>query len=182
MVAFTIPGTAWQEHIALILGMQELPSKNAKSFKMIRCWDACHSQKWAHSVAGFLSFDARWVYRNIQISHRSPQFLSSFRNENALVSLLISQGRVLQHMVRLQNRRLHRQRKSKLSGECREQLCGRRPNSYVLASWQKMGWALFKKDKLRQLRDELHFKLSYISLLFGTAQMWVVSFTIDRYE
>jgi hypothetical protein len=56
----------------------------------------------------------------------------------------------------------------------REQLCGRRPNSNASASWQKMGWVLFKKEELRQLRDELHLKLSHISLLFATAQMCVL--------
>lgn len=57
----------------------------------------------------------------------------------------------------------------------REQLCGRRSSSNASASWQKMGWVLFKKEELRQLRDELHLKLSHISLLFATAQMYVLS-------
>jgi hypothetical protein len=53
----------------------------------------------------------------------------------------------------------------------RERLCSRRPGSSVGDSWQKMGWVLFKKEELRQLKDALHMKLSHISLLFSTAQM-----------
>lgn len=57
----------------------------------------------------------------------------------------------------------------------RERLCGKGNGNKVSDSWQKMGWVLFKKEELRRLRDELHLKLSHISLLLATAQMYVVS-------
>jgi hypothetical protein len=53
----------------------------------------------------------------------------------------------------------------------REKLCGRRSGGNVSDSWQKVGWMLFKKEELRQLRGELHLKLSHISLLLATAQV-----------
>jgi hypothetical protein len=53
----------------------------------------------------------------------------------------------------------------------RERLCGRGRGSMLSDSWQKMGWVMFRKDDLRMLRNELHTKLSHISLLLATAQV-----------
>jgi hypothetical protein len=53
----------------------------------------------------------------------------------------------------------------------RERLCGRRTGNGVSDSWAKMGWVLFKKEELKRLKDELHLKLSHISLLLATAQV-----------
>jgi hypothetical protein len=47
----------------------------------------------------------------------------------------------------------------------------RRTQNAVSSSWQKMGWVLFKKDELKELRDCLHVKLSNISLLL-TMPTW----------
>jgi len=39
------------------------------------------------------------------------------------------------------------------------------PGGGLKSSWCKMGWALFKKDELRALRDSLHSRLSAINTL-----------------
>lgn len=53
----------------------------------------------------------------------------------------------------------------------RERLCGRGNGNAVSDSWQKMGWVLFQKEELRELRDTLHLKLSNIGILLSTAQL-----------
>jgi hypothetical protein len=42
-------------------------------------------------------------------------------------------------------------------------------------SWCKIGWALFKKDELKGLRDSLHVKLSAVNLLLSSARLFVFS-------
>ena len=37
-------------------------------------------------------------------------------------------------------------------------------------SWQKIGWTLFKKNELVQLKDTLHMKLHAVSVLLSTSQ------------
>jgi hypothetical protein len=41
-----------------------------------------------------------------------------------------------------------------------------------MSSWQKVGWALFKKEELKDLKDRLHVKLSSISVLLQTAKLY----------
>lgn len=38
-------------------------------------------------------------------------------------------------------------------------------------SWQKMGWALFKMEELKALKDALHLRLSNINVLLSAAQL-----------
>ena len=54
----------------------------------------------------------------------------------------------------------------------RARLCGRTSGNAVSNSWQKVGWALFKKEELKDLKDRLHVKLSNISLLLQTAKLY----------
>lgn len=42
-----------------------------------------------------------------------------------------------------------------------------------LSSWQNMGWVMFKSDELRALKAALHVKLTSISMLLNTAQLYV---------
>lgn len=46
---------------------------------------------------------------------------------------------------------------------------GAAPGSDPTSSWCKVGWALFKKDELKQLRDSLHSRLNSVSLLLSAA-------------
>ena len=39
------------------------------------------------------------------------------------------------------------------------------------SSWCKVGWALFKKEELVQLRDSLHARLSSVSILLSAAAL-----------
>ena len=41
-----------------------------------------------------------------------------------------------------------------------------------MSSWQKVGWALFKKEELKDLKDRLHVKSSSISVLLQTAKLY----------
>ena len=41
-------------------------------------------------------------------------------------------------------------------------------------SWCKMGWALFKKEELKLLRDQLHTRLSAINTLLSAANQQVL--------
>ena len=41
----------------------------------------------------------------------------------------------------------------------------------VMDSWCRIGWALFKKEELKSLRDTLHVKLSAINVLLSSAQL-----------
>ena len=50
---------------------------------------------------------------------------------------------------------------------------GSSTSPYALNSWRKMGWALFKEDELKTLRDILHTKLSHITLLLSAANLYV---------
>jgi hypothetical protein len=42
---------------------------------------------------------------------------------------------------------------------------------HCLSNWQKMGWVLFRKDELVELKDTLHQKLSNINVLLSTANL-----------
>lgn len=44
-------------------------------------------------------------------------------------------------------------------------------SSVVNGSWRKMGWALFKSDELKALRDALHLKLTAIGVLLSSARL-----------
>lgn len=44
----------------------------------------------------------------------------------------------------------------------------------IEGSWCKMGWALFKKEELRELRDSLHARLASINTLLTAAHQYVV--------
>ncbi|KAI1343154.1 hypothetical protein F5Y15DRAFT_278667 [Xylariaceae sp. FL0016] len=43
------------------------------------------------------------------------------------------------------------------------------PGGGLSSSWSKMGWALFRKDELKLLRDTLHLRLSAINTLLAAA-------------
>lgn len=54
----------------------------------------------------------------------------------------------------------------------KRKLCGHEGRSSGLAtSWHKMGWALFKTEELKALRDALHLKLSAISVLLSSSHL-----------
>jgi len=55
----------------------------------------------------------------------------------------------------------------------RERLVGAGSGNVVSDSWQKMGWVLFKREELKELRDTLHVRLANIGFLISTAQMSV---------
>ncbi|TLD23879.1 hypothetical protein PspLS_06316 [Pyricularia sp. CBS 133598] len=42
----------------------------------------------------------------------------------------------------------------------------------IEGSWCKVGWTLFKKDELRELRDLLHARLASINTLLSAAHQW----------
>jgi hypothetical protein len=48
-------------------------------------------------------------------------------------------------------------------------------------SWCKIGWALFKKDELKGLRDSLHVKLSAVNLLLSSARLCVFLALLPAY-
>ncbi|RDL41690.1 uncharacterized protein BP5553_01669 [Venustampulla echinocandica] len=49
-------------------------------------------------------------------------------------------------------------------------------------SWKKMGWVLFKKEELKALRDNLHVKLSNISVLIATANYERMPSHVAQYQ
>jgi len=56
----------------------------------------------------------------------------------------------------------------------RQTLSGHRSGNAISDSWQKMGYALFKKEELKSLRDSLNLKISSISVLLTTIKTWVI--------
>jgi hypothetical protein len=44
----------------------------------------------------------------------------------------------------------------------------------VSGSWCKVGWALYKKEELRSLRDSLHCRLVSVNTLFAAAKQYVL--------
>ena len=55
----------------------------------------------------------------------------------------------------------------------RKRLSGAVSSPSYASSWQKIGWALFKREELKQLRDILHTKLGHINLLLSAANLYV---------
>ena len=47
----------------------------------------------------------------------------------------------------------------------------------VSNSWQKIGWALFKRQELESLRDVLHNKLNHLNLLLSAANLYAYQIT-----
>lgn len=53
----------------------------------------------------------------------------------------------------------------------RQKLSGSPSTNGISDSWQKMGWALFRKEELKALKEALHLKLTNIGILQATAQL-----------
>ena len=55
--------------------------------------------------------------------------------------------------------------------EYQKRLSGNSPRSLVVDSWCRVGWALFKKEELRILKETLHGKLAAVNVLLSTASL-----------
>ena len=94
----------------------------------------------------------------LQVSQMKPSPLLNQATINAASHIVLSSmeiiGRFLERTKKYQKR-----------------LSGKPGGSVVADSWRKMGWALFKKEELKNLRDDLQMKLIAVSVLLSAAQL-----------
>ncbi|MCJ1240844.1 hypothetical protein MMC14_008848 [Varicellaria rhodocarpa] len=94
----------------------------------------------------------------LQVSQMRISNILSPTTVNAVAHIIISSMEVMGKF--LDRTKTYQQR----LGRCSE-------STMVADSWCRMGWALFKQEELKSLRDTLHMKLSAINVLLSSAQL-----------
>ena len=94
----------------------------------------------------------------LQVSQMRSSSVLSQATINAASHIVISSLEIIGNF--LERTKVYQRRLSDGSGR-----------SVVADSWRKVGWALFKKEELKCLRDSLHMKLTAVGVLLSTAQL-----------
>jgi hypothetical protein len=94
----------------------------------------------------------------LQIGHMRPNHTLSRATINAAAYIALSSVELIGGFL-------------KKTEKYRERMGGCGSSNVGSGSWPKMGWVLFDKNELKELKDSLHWRLTNIAALFSTAEM-----------